>query len=215
MAQQEQAAWISGRCSRYSYLFMVGLGVMVVWLHLGVLALAAFFSYLVLTKLDTRRRGSKALAVILFLIILAGIAYGLGFFINQVVRTLPEIGDKSIPAIIAWAKEYDIQLPFTDYDSLKDVAFDTLKNEVRFLGSFAKFARGASTQVLFLAAGCIVAVSLFLTPRFELKGRGEDCSENLYSGCCREITDRFKVLYGSFVTVMGAQIIISAINTLL
>jgi len=37
---------------------------------------------------------------------------------------------------------------------------------------------------------------------------------NLYSLCCDQIALRFATLYQSFATVMGAQIIISAINTI-
>jgi predicted PurR-regulated permease PerM len=215
MDQKGQAAQALSRCSRYSYLFMAGLAVLIVWLHLATPLLAALFAYLALSRLDTGKRWGKTLAVIAFLIALASIAYALGYFINQTIRALPEIGDKAIPAIIAWAKQYGIELPFSDYDSLKDFAFDTVKTEVRFLGSFAKFARGASTEALFLAAGCVVAVSAFLHPRFELSADATRPSENLYTGCCREIAARFSTLYGSFVTVMGAQIVISAINTLL
>lgn len=193
---------------------MLGLAILMVWLRLATPLLAGLFAYLALTRLELPRRGGKTVAVIVFLIVLAAIAYGLGYFINQTIRALPEIGDKAIPAIIAWAKQHGIELPFTDYDSLKDLAFDTLKNEVRFLSSFAKFARGASTQVLFLAVGCVVAISIFLNPHFELNGR-ESKAANLYSVCCEEIAARFRTLYGSFVTVMGAQIIISVINTTL
>jgi len=215
MHQKGQANQAFGRCSRYSYAFMAGLGVLVVWVHLATPLLAALFAYLALSRLDTGKRGGKVLAVIIFFIGLAGIAYGLGYFSNQTVRALPEIADQAIPAIIAWAKQYGIELPFTDYDSLKDLALDMVKSEVRFLGSFAKFARGASTQVLFLVAGCVVAASIFLQPRFDLRAEEADARDNLYAECCREIAVRFGRLYESFVTIMGAQIIISAINTLL
>lgn len=215
MDQKGQEVRALRECSRYSYLFMVGLAVLIVWLHLAVPLLAALFAYLALSRLNTGKRGGKALAVIVFLGALAGIAYALGYFINQTIRALPEIGDKAIPAIIAWAKQFGIELPFTDYDSLKDLAFDTVKSEVRFLGSFAKFARGVSTEALFLAAGCVVAISAFLHPRFEVGADNSMAPENLYAGSCREIAARFRTLYGSFVTIMGAQIIISAINTVL
>ena len=193
---------------------MAGLALLIVWLRLATPLVAALFAYLALKRLEIPKRGGKALAVIIFLVGLAAIAYGLGYFVNQTVRALPEIGDKAIPAIITWAKQYGIELPFTDYDSLKDLAFDTLRSEVRFLGSFAKVARGASTQLLFLAAGCLVAIGIFLNPAFMLRGNS-NTSADLYSACCQQIAARFGILYQSFVTVMGAQIIISAINTVL
>lgn len=215
MELKGQAVQALSRSSRYSYLFMAGLAVLIVWLHLATPLVAALFAYLALSRLEIRKLGGKLFAVLIFLVILAAIAYSLGYFINQTVRALPEIADKAIPAIIAWAKQHGIELPFTDYDSLKDLAFDTVKSEVRVLGSFAKVARGASTQALFLAAGCVVAISIFLHPRFELRAETSNAPQNLYSECCREIAARFSALYGSFVTVMGAQIIISAINTVL
>jgi len=55
-------------------------------------------------------------------------------------------------------------------------------------------------------------MGLFLNPQFGLaqkSGAGDD----LYSATTLEIAERFKTLYKSFSTVMGAQVIISAINT--
>ncbi len=201
--------------ARFSYLFMAGLLVLVVWLKLATPLLAALFTYLALTLLSLPKRGGRWFAVGIFVICLSGLVYGLGHFLNQTVKALPEIADKSIPSILAWAKANQIELPFSDYDSLKEVAFDTVKGEVKVLGSFARLARGASLHILFLAAGCVIGISLFLNPRFELRRPDSKPSGDLYSSCCREVAERFAVFYRSFVTVMGAQVIISAFNTVL
>jgi predicted PurR-regulated permease PerM len=198
---------------RFSYLFMVATLIVVGWLHLATPLLAALFSYLALALLPLEKRRGKWLAVGLFLVLLAGAAYQLGYFINHSVRAFPEIADKAIPSIIRWAKQYQIELPFTDFDSLKDLAFGTVTSEVNYLGRFAHFARGATTQCVFLAAGCVIAISIFLNPRLELGSQTPAVNNNLYSLCCQEIANRFRVFYRSFATVMGAQIIISAINT--
>ncbi len=198
---------------RLSYWFIAGVLVLVVWLHLATPLLSALFTYLALARLRMSGRITKWLTVFWLMVCLAGIAYALGYFINQTVRALPEIADKSIPLVIQWAKEQGIDLPFTDYESLKDTAFDTVKGEVRYLGSFAKAARGALTQVVFLVAGCVVAMSVFLNPRFEIRQAAP--ADSLYARACAEIGNRFSTLYQSFVTVMGAQIVISAINTVL
>jgi len=217
-ARMDQAPLVSnlvGRTTRFSYLFMTGLMILILWLRLTTPLLSILFAYLALNALYLKRRGGKWLAVLIFLITISAVAYGLGFLVKQTVLALPEIADKAIPAFITWAKQYGIELPFTDYDSLKDFAFDTIKSEVHYLGNFAKFARGASTQLLYLVAGCVVAISLFLSPGFEGKLQTETGRENLYSDYSLEIVARFRTLYQSFVTVMGAQIIISAINTFL
>ena len=200
--------------ARISFWFMTMLLVLVIALHLAGPAVACLFAYLALQKLTLQRRGGKFLAVIIFLVLLSGIIYGLGHFARVTVKAMPDIADKSIPSFITWAKARSIELPFTDYDSLKDVAMDAMKNQAHNLGSFAKVARGATTNILLLVAGCVVAISLFLNPRFELGGSSEP-RHDLYGLTCTEIGRRFETLYRSFVIVMGAQIIISAINTVL
>ena len=202
-----------GKPARISYLFMLGTLVLVGCLHLATPLPVAFFAYLALTKLHFVKRGGKLLAVALFLILVSALAYGLGHFVKQTVRALPEIADKAIPSVIEWAQQHQIELPFTDYDSLKDLAFDTVKSEVSYLGSVARFARGATTQFLFLLVGCVVAISIFLNPRLELGREKNAVPHNLYSLCCDQIAKRFEALYQSFATVIGAQMVISAINT--
>jgi predicted PurR-regulated permease PerM len=202
-----------GKPARISYLFMLGTLVLVGGFRLATPLLVAFFAYLALTKLHFVKRGGKLLAVALFLILVSALAYGLGHFVNQTVRALPEIAEKAIPSVIQWARQYQIELPFTDYDSLKDLAFDTVKSEVSYLGSVARIARGATTQFIFVLVGCVVAISIFLNPRLELDREKYAVRDNLYSLCCDQIAKRFETLYQSFATVIGAQIIISAINT--
>jgi predicted PurR-regulated permease PerM len=204
-----------GKPARISFLFMLGTLVLLGCLHLATPLLVAFFAYLALTKLQFMKRGGKWLAVVLFLILLSGLAYGLGHFVKQTIRALPEIADKAIPSVIQWAELNQVELPFTDYDSLKDVAFDTVKSQVSYLGSVARFARGATTQFIFVLVGCVVAIGIFLNPRLELDREKYALRDNLYSLCCDQIAKRFAVLYASFATVIGAQIVISAINTVI
>src|SRR5262249_41611426 len=77
------------------------------------------------------------------------------------------------------------------------------------------FARGATRQFVFLAVGAIVAISLFLDPRLELGKTAQFPATNYYSLYSQEIARRFETFYRSFATVMGAQVVISAINTAL
>ncbi len=201
--------------ARFSYVFMLLLLIMTVALHLATPLLAALFAYLALSILTFTRRVRKWFAVIAFCILIAAASYGLGYYTKHTVTALPEIADRSIPSVIAWAKARGIELPFSDFESLKDLAMENVKGETKYLSSMARFARGASTNVVFLIAGCVVAVSLFLNPRFELSTTRSAPDPNLYSQYCAQIACRFATLYDSFRTVMGAQIIISGINTVL
>jgi predicted PurR-regulated permease PerM len=83
------------------------------------------------------------------------------------------------------------------------------------LGNFADFARGATTQFVYLVVGCLVAIGLFLNPRLEQDNPSGALRHNLYSLCCEEISQRFATFYRSFDMVMKAQLTISAIDTVL
>jgi predicted PurR-regulated permease PerM len=173
------------------------------------------FSYFIITKLNFMKPRAKWLAVAIFLALLAGIAYGLAFFIRDTVKALPEIADRAVPVIVQWATEHQIELPFTDLQTLKDQAFEFARSQASNLGAFADVARGATTKFIFLFVGCIAAIGLYLNPALELEAPAGAARNNLYSLCCEEISRRFATFYRSFALVMNAQITISAINTIL
>ena len=199
--------------ARVSYLFIAATLILAGCLHMATPLLAALFGYFALTKLHVVKRWGKWPAVLLFLVLVAGVAYGLAHFIKQTVQALPEIADQAVPSVIQLAQRYHVELPFDDYDSLKALVMDTVKSQANYLASAAKFARGATTQFLFLVVGLVIAIGLFLNPRLERGRESQPVRNNLYSLCCDAIEERFGTFYRSFATVMGAQIIISAINT--
>lgn len=201
------------KTTRISFILVAVMLVLVGWLHLATPLLAVLFSTFALHKLQFTR--SKGLAVVLFLVVIAVLSYGAGHFIKAAVVALPKIADMSIPTVLAWAEKRKIELPFTDYASLKVVALDTVKAQAHYLGNFANFAKGATAQFVFLIIGAVVAVSLFLNSALDLDRGKHALKNNLYSACCDEISTRFTVFYQSFATVMGAQIVISLINTAL
>jgi len=201
--------------NRVSFAFIVLILVLTGWFHMGALLLSVLFSYFIITKLNFMKPRAKWLAVAIFLALLAGIAYALTYFIHETVRALPKIADRAIPAIVEWAKDHQIELPFTDLESLKDKAFDFARSQASNLGAFADVARGATTQFIYLFVGCIVAIGLYLNPHLELHPPAGAARNNLYSLCCEEIGRRFATFYRSFALVMNAQITISTINTVL
>src|SRR5262245_55092124 len=195
------------RAVRLSYWFVALTFVLAGWLHLATPLLSVLFSYFVLSKLHFA--GRKWLALSLFVVALLGIAYGLAHFINQAIIALPKVAETAVPSFIAWAQQRGIELPFTDFDSLKDLAIDSVKTQVHYLRNFANVAKGATAQFVFLLIGAVVAVSLFLNAQLDLDRGVHAVKDNLYSACCEQIALRFSALYQSFATVMGAQIIIS------
>ncbi|MEY2518497.1 MAG: hypothetical protein QOF24_256 [Verrucomicrobiota bacterium] len=200
--------------ARLSYAVLAAVLILVGFLQLGAPLLALLFSYFVLTNLG-RFIPNKWITLAIFILLVAGIAYTAGHFSRAAIVALPKIADKSIPAIITWFQAQDINLPFTDFESLKAHAMTTVKDEARYLGDFANFARHASTTFIFIIIAIVCAVSLFFNSQLDLFRESHKVRNNLYSVCCNEITARFSEFYRSFSTVIGAQMTISAINTVL
>src|SRR6266404_5773262 len=199
---------------RISYAVLVFMLVLAGWLHLGPPLLAILFSYFALSKLLALTK-NKWIALILFLLVVAGIACGAAFFTRTAIRELPEVADSSLPSASAWAQARQIELPFTDFDSLKAFVIGAFKEEANYLKDVATFARNATRFIIFVAIGIVAAVSLFFNSQLDLSRNVPASRNNLYSVFCGELSDRFRDFYRSFATVMGAQITISLINTVL
>jgi len=124
---------------KVSYGVLIATLIVAAWLHLGTLLLAAFFSYFALRNLHavTKR---KWLSLILFVICLVGIAYAAGYFTRAAWRALPDIADSSIPSATAWAEKRNIELPFTDFETLKAFLIAQVKDEIHYLNDVAHFA---------------------------------------------------------------------------
>jgi predicted PurR-regulated permease PerM len=201
--------------TKISYGVLVAMLIFAAWLHLGPLVLAAFFSYFALRKIYAATN-RKWISVILFIICLVGIAYAAGYFSRAAWRALPEMAESSIPSATAWAEKRNIELPFTDLETLKTFMINELKDEVHYLNNVAHVAGAATTLFVLVVIGIVVASSLFFRSWFvheKAQTRGEE--NNLYALCASEIATRFHDFYRSFEIVMGAQIIISSINTAL
>src|SRR3954469_21447229 len=200
--------------TRWSFVVLALTLVLIGFLQLGVPFLALLFSYFVLTKLG-RFIPNKWVTLAIFILIVAGLGYTAGHFIRAAINALPKIADNSIPAAIALAEKYNFDLPFEDFEGLKATAMTTVKDQAKYLGDFATFARHASTTFVFIIIAIVCAVSMFFNSRLDLFRESHKVRNNLYSVYSDEITARFSDFYQSFATVIGAQLTISAINTVL
>ena len=198
------------RTVRISYVILVILMVLVAWLNLGTFLLTALFGYLALRAFSFRR--SKMLSVALYLVAVTVLGAGLIYFSSLAYRTLPKIAETSIPAMVGFAEKNGIQLPFTDYASLKNTAQQEATEGFATIGQYAKLA---SFRLVLLLAGLVVPVSIFLNPSWTAKKSAPEMTGNFYSEVTRQLTIRFSTLYQSFARVIGAQIVISLINTVL
>jgi len=125
------------------------------------------------------------------------------------------VADTSIPSASAWAQKRQIDLPFTDFESLRQVIIDALGQEANYLRNVANFARSTTAVLAFSVLAIVAAGSLFIKTGLDPYRGTHRVKNNLYSICCDEVSTRFRDFYRSFATVMGAQIMISFINTIL
>ncbi len=200
--------------TRVSYGVLAFTIILAGFLHLGAPLLVVLFSYFALRQLYylTKR---KWVALVLFIVVVTGIAAAAVYFTRAIILALPDVAETSIPSASAWAQRRQIELPFTDFESLRTVVIDTLKEEAHYLQDVAHFARSTSVALVFSILGIIAAVSLFLKTGLDPYRGTHAVKNNLYSISCDEVSTRFRDFYRSFATVMGAQITISLINTAL
>ena len=195
---------------RISYLFIAGTLLLMGWLHLATPFLAVLFSYFALSELN--RWDRKWLAVTLFLIVVAVLTYGIGFFLKRAYEQLPDIVTKLIPLANEWAARYDYHLPFQDTASLRTLLGQEAADQWADLGHLAKVA---VTQAALAVIGLVVGISMFMNQRLDLARDTHVLKNNLYTLSLDHIAEHFRTFYQSFRTVMGAQITISTINTTL
>lgn len=194
--------------TRISYAIMSALLVLSACLHLGTLLLTALFGYFALRAFSLGR--SKILGMSIYLIAVATIGTGVIYFSRQAYVALPQIADTSIPAVVGFAEKNGVQLPFTDYESLKTVAVHDAKEGIASVG---RYVRAATFQFVLLVTGLVVAASLFLNATWGTETDARAPRDSLYATVVSELVVRFKTFFQSFTRVIGAQIIISVINT--
>ncbi|HEY0551310.1 MAG TPA: AI-2E family transporter [Verrucomicrobiae bacterium] len=196
--------------ARLSYAFIAVTIIAAGWLHLATPLVTVLFCFFALHVLSFG--GRKWLSIALFLILLTGAGVGFYYFLKQTIQAAPRIAETTIPVVLEYAEKRHIELPFSDYTSLRELTIRTVKREAADLG---KYAGVALVQFAAVLIGIVVAVSLFINSRFDLATDKPAQSNNLYTTTATEIAHRFATFYESFATVMGAQIAISAINTIL
>jgi predicted PurR-regulated permease PerM len=193
---------------RISFGIMAAILLAVGWLHMATLMLTALFGYFALRKLSLGR--SKFLAVVLFALLLAGLAYGSYSFSKHAWVTFPKIAETTIPAVVEFAEKQGVELPFTDLKSLKTQALVEVRE--RF-ANLPRYASAAVFQVVYFIIGVVIATSMFLGVKLRLDDDPSVHRDSLYARTAAELARRVNTFYRSFSRVMGAQILISAINT--
>jgi predicted PurR-regulated permease PerM len=201
--------------TRISYLFMLALLGLLAGMHMMVPLITVLFAFFALNRLSF---GQRWLGIVLFGVLMIGVVSGLYFFAKQAVVALPTIAGEVIPKIIDYAEGQGFELPFTDMKSLRTLLMAKVQTQLAQLGQLAglgHYLRIAAVETVSILIGIVVAVSLFFTRKLDLGSHPGAEEGNLYTATGQAIIERFTTFYHSFATVMGAQILISLVNTAL
>jgi len=196
--------------ARISHVIMAVLLLLAGGLHLGTLILTVLFGYFALQQFSFGR--SKFWGVTLYLIAVAAIGWGVFYFSRQAYIAAPRIAETTIPAVVGYAEKQGVELPFSDPASFKAAAINEVKEDVANAG---RFLRAAAFQIVLLFIGLVVALGLFLNATSGAENDPQTARDSLYATVVRELDIRARNFYRSFSRVIGAQIIISIINTAL
>lgn len=171
--------------------------------------LLILFSYLALSFLQYKER--KWVGVACFFILVTLIVYGFGFAVNKAIIVIPNVVEQAIPKIVEYAQKQSIELPFKDPESLKSVVVESVKSQLSALANIAKIA---TKQFIFLIIALVMVINLYLRNSFS-KIQTTKSESSLLDRFRIHSSHRFSTFYDSFRIVMGAQVLISLINTTL
>jgi predicted PurR-regulated permease PerM len=175
---------------------------------LGTPFITILFGYLILHYLGTRM--PKRAAVLTFSVLFLILFYLFVHFIQEAVRALPLTASKAIPTIVSLAKSYGIEAPFEDPDGLRAFVRDGLESQLHFL---ARFAQVFTKEFVYVIIALVATTGIFMTRRIDLGRESYSVRHNFYSEFTCKLETRFANFFQSFHTVMGAQVVISLVNT--
>jgi len=180
--------------------------------HLGPALIAGLFAYSILDlshRLCARRMRvftSKMSAVILFLVVAAGMSWTMAHFLRQSFSTLPALITTTLPRLIEIAGRWGVELPFENLDELRRALGEALKENV---GGVTQVSGLVTKGFFHVLLAVVAAVLAFLSPRQEVNRSTQ------YGALRAEFDERIRRFLESFERVLGAQVAISAINTTL
>lgn len=196
-----------------SYAFFLVVFVAVARFDLGAFLLAGLVSYMILDVAERRlhNAGSRPLvarwaAVAVFAILASALAWIFITFLRVGLVRLPVLLDTLLPRLGAFAERYGFDFPADNAKELRDVVVAAARENSASIGKTSGLLTRGVFQVII---GMFIAVMRFLAP--SPKGHGG----HLYDSLRHEVNARVTLFMRSFERVVGAQVLISTLNTVL
>lgn len=179
-------------------------------LHLGPVILAGLFSFMILDLTHRQlvtmvpRFFARWLSVVIFAITAVSLFWLFGVFMRLAVQRMPVILGSVLPMIDAMAGSYGVDLPFENLQELRLVLIQAVKENARSITQTS----GLLTRGFFqIVIGVLIAIANFLSEPTGAYRR------TLYDSLRREFDQRMHLFMVSYEKVLGAQVVISLINT--
>jgi predicted PurR-regulated permease PerM len=194
----------------YALTALLLLGIMV--FRMGHVVLAALFTFMLMeiiyrgVKRLVPGRAGRWIAALGF--VFAAVITIVVFmrFIRQTLLALPNIVEVALPQLMDLAQKYGMDLPFDNFQDLREFVNSKILGNALVI---TKASTLLTREVFHMAIGVMGAVLFFVggkAPRYEA---------NLFDAVRKETNLRIRRFVFSFEKVFGAQVVISAINTLL
>lgn len=197
---------------RASYLFVPAALALVMAYHLGFALLAGLFSFTVLDLAGKwygrflRPLTARWLALATFVGAAAAASWGTWHLIRQTLLAVPALTATALPRAIALAASYGIDLPFENLEDLRAMVVDWVSSNA---GRITAASSLLSQEFLRILIAVFVAILCFLAAGHDAYG------PSLYDALRRDVGGRIRRFMRSVELVLGAQVLISAINTTL
>lgn len=196
-----------------SYVLLAAALVLVARFNLGACLLSGLVSFMILDLTERRLLAEKFkpafarwASVAVFAVLAVMLAWIFVSFLRVGLLRLPDLLDTVLPRLGAFAARVGAEFPAENARELRDLVVTTARENA---GSVGKTS-GLLTRGFFQAVlGLFVAVLRFLTP----EPQGHD--GHLYDSLRLEFNARVGLFLRSFERVMGAQVAISLLNTVL
>jgi predicted PurR-regulated permease PerM len=179
-----------------------------VYFGLSTAFITVLFGYLIITHIG--RFTSKGWSIVLFSILSVLLFYMFIHFLGEALRALPQTAEKAVPLIVDFANKKGFEVPFSDPGSLKSFVVEEITAQLLHV---AKFAQVFTKEFVYVIIGLVVTCGLFYQTEIDLGRNSYAIRYNVYSVFTSALGRRFSRFFNSFHTVMGAQVLISAVNT--
>jgi predicted PurR-regulated permease PerM len=180
---------------------------------LGAFLLAGLVSYMIMDVCERRLLAGKSsravarwTAVGAFLVLATALTWIFVTFLRVGVARLPVLLDTVLPRLAAFAERYGFDFPADNAKELRDLVVASARENSSSIGKTSGLLTRGVFQVVI---GVFAAVLRFLTPA------PAEHRKDLFDALRHQFNARVSRFMSSFERVVGAQVIISALNTVL